>query len=362
MDVSTWPCGAWPLTGIGPREAAPPGVVWPSRRDPQGIEGPNSWATRSGAWRRVGRNLWIPSSVDGTLPKQRVVEAAALLPGYGAVSGWAALRWSGGTWFGGVDRHGDLLPVPVAVSTGNRLRPRPGVAPSQEHIPPHELARRNGIRVTTALWSVAFEMRKATTDEAAVVAFEMAAFNDLVSIAELSSYVESSMWQRWGVERLRRVLPVLEENSWSPMEPTMRLTWHLEADCPRPQANRAVFDLNGRFVGTPDTFDPLAGVIGFYDGALHLAGEVRHADVAKEAAYRRLGLESVTMMAGDLADRGAFIRRLHEAYARAQRRPVEQRQWLLEPPAWWKPTWTVAQRRALSAYDQERYLTYRPAA
>ena len=73
---------------------------------------------------------------------------------------------------------------------------------------------------------------------------------------------------------------------------------------------------------------------GQYDGALHLAGDVRRSDVAKEAAYRDLGLEGVTMMAGDLADRAPFERRLREAYARAARKPAADRARSLQTPAW----------------------------
>jgi hypothetical protein len=145
------------------------------------------------------------------------------------------------------------------------------------------------------------------------------------------------------------------------MVPIMRLTWQ-QAGAPRPRANHPVFDLNGRFVGTPDLFDPIAGVYGLYDGGLHLAGEVRHADVAKEAAYRRVGLEGATMMVGDLIDRRPFVARLRDAYVRAGRRPADLRLWLPEPPTWWVSTSTVAQRRALTPYDRDRLLRYREAA
>lgn len=362
METEAWTPGAYPARGIGPREGVRPGVRWPSRRDPTGADGPSRWAAQSGAWRRSGHNLWVPADVDADCPEQRIVEAAAQLPARGGVTGWAGLRWLGGSWFGGVDRHGDLVPVTVAVGSGHRRRAHPALTVSQEVIDLGTVVRCDGVRVTVPLWSVAYEMRKASTDEAAVVAFEMAAYDDLVSVDELAAFVESSLWLRWGVERVRRVLPLLEENSWSPMEPVMRLTWTLEEDLPRPLANRPVFDLDGRFVGTPDLFDPQAGVYGMYDGGLHLTGRVRHADVAKEAAYRRVGLEGAVMMAGDLADRDPFRSRLRDAYARAARRRPEDRRWLVGTPAWWVPTWTVAQRRALSAYDRSRYLGYRSAA
>ncbi len=361
VDAGTWTPGAWPARGVGPREGVRPGVRWPSRRDESGADGPTRSAAQSDAWRRAGHNLWVPASVDPGGPDQRIVEAAAQLPGRGGVTGWAGLRWLGGSWFGGLDRHGALAPVPLAVGSGHRRRALPGLAVSQEVLDLGIVVRHDGLRVTVPLWSVAYEMRKAASDEAAVVAFEMAAYDDLVSVDELTGFVDSSLWLRWGVERVRRVLPLLEENSWSPMEPVMRLTW-VEAGHPAPLANRPVFDLDGRFVGTPDLLDPAAGVYGMYDGALHLTGEVRHGDVAKEAAYRRVGLENAVMMAGDLGDRAPFLTRLDEAYARASRRHADERRWMADPPPWWVSTATVAQRRALSAYERSRYLAYRPAA
>jgi hypothetical protein len=362
MDSTGWTAGAWPARGHGPREGLRPGVRWPSRRDRLGVNGPTAWGTRSGRWRRVGQDLWIPADIDLSDPGQRVVEAAAQLPGYGGISGWAALSWLGGTWFNGVDRDGELMPVPFAVSSGNRLRPRLGLEVSQEVVVPRHLMRRGGVRVAVPLWAVGYMMRTAPSDEAAVVAFDMAAFNDLVSIGELRQFVDTDLVARRGVERVRRVLSLLDENAWSPMEPILQLTWRREIDGGRVLMNRPVFDSQGRFVGTPDGLDPVAGVYGMYDGALHLAGKVRHVDVVKEAAYRRLGLEGATMMAGDVADRTAFVRRLHEAYARAARQPGSDRAWTIETPSWWQDTTTVASRRALSAYDRSRLLAHRQRA
>ncbi|WP_107766510.1 hypothetical protein [Nocardioides terrigena] len=302
----------------------------------------------------------MPAEVDLSV-EQRIVEAAARSSAFGAVTGWAALRWRGATWFGGTGRRQEPLPVTVATGTTHSLRADSRLRVSREVIPLAALGRWRGIRLTQPLWSVAYEMRKAPDDEAAVVAFELAAFHDLVSTAELEEYVDSKLGTRQGVQRIRDLLPELEENSWSPAEPVMRLTW-TGAGFARPLANRPVFNLEGRFVGTPDLVDPVAGVYGQYDGALHLAGEVRQQDIAKEAAYRRLGLEGVTMMAGDLGNRDPFVVRLAEAYRRAARRPADQRLWTVERPKWWIPTMTVDQRRALSAYDRQRLLKYRRAA
>lgn len=301
----------------------------------------------------------MPAAVEQST-EQRIVEAGCRLPAYGGVTGWAALRWVGGRWFDGSERGGPR-PIPIALADLNSVRPHPSLAISREILPPGTIRRCRGLRVTDPLWSVSHEMRKAPTDQAAIVAFEMAAYEDFVSVAELSAYVDSALWVRQGVPRMRALLPLLEENSWSPMEPIMRLAW-IASEHGRPLANRPVFNRDGRFVGTPDFIDPVAGVYGLYDGALHLAGEVRSQDVAKEAAYRALGLEGATMMAGDVKDTRAFLDRLDQAYARAARKPVDDRMWLPETPEWWVPTWTVEMRRKLSSYERSRVLRYRDAA
>lgn len=357
MD-EVWTGGCWPLCGFGPREGLPAGLVWPARRGDEA--GPTDWQTRSGAYRSVGGGLWVPRCTEPS-PRQRVVEAAARLPAHGAVTGWGALTWLEARWFDGGADTTIARPVTLAIGSRHTLRPDRHVRVSQELVPVESIHRVRGIRVTIPLWSVAFEMRKAPTDEAALVAFEMAAYDDLVSVAELADFIDTALWIRQGVQRVRDLLPHLEENSWSPKEPVMRRTWE-SGGFGRPAANHPVFDRAGRFVGTPDLIDLRRGVYGLYDGGLHLAGAARHADVAKEAAYRALGLEGVVMMAGDLGDRDPFLARLRDAYARAERRPADERLWLAGLPGWWTPTFTVAQRRALSAYDRSRVLRYRRAS
>lgn len=355
-----WRAGAWPLSGVGPREGLPGHVWWPSRHDPTGEGGPTAWQTRTGQWRRTGRNQWVPAQVPLT-PAQRVVESAALLPPHGAVTGWAALHWAGARWFDGTRHAAEPRPVALALGVEHTRRPRPGTVLTQETLMPWEIIRCHGIRLTAHVRSVAFEMRSAPSDEAAVVAFEMAAYDDLVSVAELAHHTATRLPIRRGVERVRRVLPWLEENSWSPMESVMRLTW-VAAERPRPLANRPVFGPDGRFVGTPDLIDPVAGVYGQYDGALHLAGAQRSRDVAAEDSFRRLGLEPVTMLAGDLSDRSGFVRRLHAAYDRAGAVPADRRRWRIDPPADWITTHSVSLRRALGERERRWLLRYRRAA
>jgi hypothetical protein len=293
--------------------------------------------------------------VDRDLPEQRIVEAAARLPEYGGVTGWAALRWWGGAWFDGLARDG-VTRLPVTLATGGTTISRgQGVEISEERLSPHDLTTHDGLRLTTAVRSAAFEMRYAASERAAVVILDMAAYSDLVSIEEMSLFADGlNGWT--GVPRLRSALPLADENSWSLQETLMRQVWTVDAGRPRPLCNVPVFDRAGRHIGTPDLLDVEAGLVGEYDGALHLAGTKRAADVRREGRFRGVGLEIVTMVAADKADPADFLRRLHAAYARAKHEAESTRAWTIVPPPWWVPTVTVQQRRELPDHLRARLL------
>jgi hypothetical protein len=337
--------------------ALPDHLVWPVPIDPRGADGPTEGYARGRRWRRTSRGLYVPASVQRST-EQRIVEAAAVLPAYGAVTGWAALRWLGGAWFDGL-RHGGREERPVTLAVADRsIRPQPGIATSEERMDPAELAVHRGLLVTTALRSVFFEMRYAASDTEAVQVGDMAAYADLVSRAELLAF--ASVNAGWtGMGRFRTGAFDMDENAWSPAEGSMRRAWQHEAGLPRPLCNRPVFDLDARHLGTPDLLDPVAGVAGEYNGSLHLEGAQRSRDVGREALFRSAGLEYVEMLAGDLVDHSAFLARLHQAYARAERIPASDRAWTTRLPAWWVPTFTVEQRRSLDSDQRQRLLRLR---
>lgn len=279
-----------------------------------------------------------------------------MLPPYGGVTGWAGLHWLGARWFD------EIRPVTLAVADRS-VRPQPtfGIRTSEERLNPTELRVHRGLRITTAMRSLFFEMRYAASETAATQYAEMAAYDDLVSRAELLTFLGANPgWT--GIDRARSGANDMDENAWSPAEVTMRRAWEHDAELPRPKCNRPVFDLGGRHLGTPDLIDPVAGVIGEYNGALHLEGRQRWIDVTREARFRAAGLECVEMVAGDLADPLAFIGRLRTAYARAARLAVADRMWTIQQPSWWIPTSTVEQRRRLTSAQRERLLGYRSRA
>lgn len=329
----------------------------PVRVDPSGVTGPTPRQARGSRWRRSSRGYHVPVDVPLT-PEQRIVEAATVLPSYGGVTGWAALRWRGAHWFDGLAAGGRLeQPVQLAVGPGN-VRHQPGIRICKEGIGPTDLTVVDGLRVTTAVRSVCWAMRHAASVRQAVVVFDMAAFNDLVSIDEMRQYLTRALpWT--GIPKCRDAMLLASENAWSPAEVGMRGVWVVDAGLPEPLCNVPVFDRRGRLVGTPDLFDPEAGLVGEYDGSLHLDPARRARDIVREEGFRRLGLECVTMTAADQLDPSRFVARLHAVRRRSLFLPEDRRPWTIEPPPGWLPTLTVAQRRSLTPAQRRRLLRHR---
>lgn len=333
------------------------GVVLPVRVDPTGGCGPTKRQAAGGDWRASSRGRYVPSAVLQT-PQQRVVEAGVLLPKrYGAVTGWGALSWEDARWSSGLRPDG-CTPAPVPIAMPRRLiRPQEGLLLCNERWDPREVIVVDGLRTTSRPRSVAFAMRYAPYPSAATIALDMAAYDDLVSIAEVSAWIDGHP-SYTGIEQARQGRDAADENAWSPREVTLRRTWE-SAGFARPLTNRPVFDLEGRHIGTPDLIDPATGVVGEYDGPLHLGADRRAADLAREHDFRSHGLEPVTMVSADVRQTGPFLARLRAAYREAARRPVADRCWTLELPPWWIPTFTVEQRRALPPRERSIWLRHR---
>lgn len=189
----------------------------------------------------------------------------------------------------------------------------------------------------------------------------MAAYDDLVSVAELKQQVRR--WTgRTGVRILRDAVPLVDENVWSPPESDLRWDWHELAGLPPVMTNRPVFDRRGRHLGTPDLLEPTVGLAVEYDGVIHLDAVRRRNDVDREERFRAAGLEYATIVAG--ADRHARALRLQRIWerARASRDGGREQSWTVDPPVWWTPTDSVEARRALSLDDRVRLLGYRSAS
>ena len=335
-----------------------PGLVRPVRIDRAGTLGPTRGQAAGKGWRRTSRGHYLPARFAADTAEQRIVEAAMGLGADDAVTGWAALRWLGAVEFDGVGpstisglRVDRELPVPLLVDD-HRVDPPPGAFITAERRQVDDRRVVDGLAVTHPLRSVCFEMRFAPTLVEAVKIFDLAAQSDLVSKQEAETYVARlSGWT--GVGRCREAIALGDENTWSRMETEMRLLWR-DLGLVNLVSNHPVFDEAGNHIGTPDLLDLDHGVVGEYDGSLHLEGRQRAKDIRREGSFRRLGLEYVTMVAADRRDPADFLRRTLDACRRAGRDPV--RRWTVTPPAWWVPTTTVEERRALTSEQRSRIL------
>ncbi|CAM3260146.1 hypothetical protein NODU109028_07585 [Nocardioides dubius] len=283
-----------------------------------------------------------------------------VLPRHTGLTGWAALRWCGATWFDGLDVSGAELEVQL-LTADHSIRSQPGIRVSEERRSFATLRVLDGVPCVDAVHATAFAMRYAASAREAGVVFEMAAFSDAVSIAEIRALL--ARMNGWtGVPRAREALAHLDENSWSPQETRLRQVWLLDALLPKVLANRPVFDRYGNHLGTPDLFDEEAGLVVEYDGAHHLQRAQRLRDLDREARFRRAGLEYLAVASLRQDDRGSLIRLLREARSRARFAAPSSRAWTTALPRWWTPLFTVEQRRSLDAEQRERWLRTRRAA
>ncbi len=223
------------------------------------------------------------------------------------------------------------MPVPLLLG-GSNLRQHPRSTISQERFPPRERTEVAGLPVSTVQRAVFDEMRRVGTLLHAVQTVEMAAAASLISVALMTAYVVPHRNGYTGVPLVRRALGLAIDDSRSPRETWLRLVW-LSLGLPQPLCNQPVFDLRGRLLGYPDIFDPVAGLVGEYDGADHKDRERHRRDVAREELFRDHGLEYFAVVAGD--SREAASARMLATRRRARFLSPDQRAWTLQPPAWW---------------------------
>ncbi len=304
----------------------------PTRVDPSGERGPTKSQAVGPRWRRTSRGFYVPADVDVDVPEQRILEASMRLPEGGAVTGWAACRLLGANFFDGLGRDGvTTLPVPLCLADRGQLKAEPGVVRYRDRLDPAEVVRRAGIPCATPVRALFDVARYAPSLREAVVAIDMMAAAELVSIRQLTDYVSGKA--RWrGVPLVRRALRLASEHSRSPNETRMRLVWLLDAGLPSPLVNQPVFDRSGRLLGIADLLDAKAGVVGEYDGADHRTARRHSRDVARSDRFRRAGLEYFTITGPDLADRRLMVRRMQATRDRAAWLSESERAWTLEPP------------------------------
>jgi hypothetical protein len=223
------------------------------------------------------------------------------------------------------------MPVPLLRGSGFPAGRADGISRSQLATTERELVRELWC---TTIQRALFDDMRFRSLRRATVSIEMAAAAELISVALMSEYVAArGPWT--GIPLVRRALGLACDESRSPQETLMKLAWVLDADLPRPLVNPPLFDLDGNLLGYPDLFDPVAGVIGEYDGVDHKDRDRHRRDVAREQRYRDHGLEYFTVVGGDLQDTPLVVKRMLWTRSRALFLEPEHRGWTLTPPPWW---------------------------
>jgi hypothetical protein len=197
------------------------------------MSGPTKRQATGRHWRQTSPGLYVPADVDADIVEQRIFEQGHRIRSYGAVTGWAALRWRGAAYFDGTTAGGEVnLPVPLVVGT-KRLAPDPRVTLSEADIAPSERTFTGGIWCATVQRALFDVMRTAADVRSAVVAMDMAAAGRLISVGLMLKYVD--LRPAWtGVPLVRQALALGSNDSCSPQETRLRLIWLLDAGLDAP--------------------------------------------------------------------------------------------------------------------------------
>jgi hypothetical protein len=328
-----------------PRCRPPDDLVAPVPVDPGGRVGPTPAEARGPHWRRTTPGLFVPSWVRDDVPEQRILEQAARLPvADSGVTAWAACRMHGAAFFDGLSHGGRArMPVPLALGAKAQLRPWPGSRLLRARLTWEEVQVVAGVSCTVPRRALFDAMRTASTLDEAVVAMDMMAAAEIVSITQMREYAGTHpAWT--GVPQVRKALDLADEASRSPAETRMRLIWVRDAQLPPPLVNQPIWTRHGQLLGIADLLDPLSGTVGEFDGADHREAARHTRDVAREQAMREVGLEYFTVTGNDLSHPHRVVARMHGARARAQWLADDVREWTTVPPPGWRTAPSLDER------------------
>ena len=242
------------------------------------------------SWRRLLPDVY--AHVDAPLDHLAWCQAAALLlPPGAAVSGRSAALAFGA----------DVLPlgapVEVTVPRSTVLRAHAGLLVRRAVLPPHEVVRRCGLPVTSAV-RTAFDLARQADLVEAVVGVDALLYRRVVRLEQLAAYAAARRGWR-NVGRVPRVLALAAAEVESPMESRTRLVLVL-AGLPPPVVQHIVVDAAGRFVARVDLAYPRVRLAIEYDGDHHRDRATFRRDIARLNALRCCGWTVLRFTADDI--------------------------------------------------------------
>jgi hypothetical protein len=289
-------------------------------------------------WRAPYRNVHVWAASDADQPRQRAIEAAQLLPGDGAVGGWAAAAIGNEGELDGRGASGnEKQPVLLCLPRSLRIRRSSDVLPWRSELDPEDVVVIDGIRVTVPV-RTAFDIARKGTLEEAVTAIDYLARGRPDFLELLAEYSRARL-RLHGARSVLSALAVSSCRSRSGGETRFRLLWVRDAGLCRPEVNCLVRTESGFLLGMPDLLDTEHGVFGEYDGAGHRQLEQHTHDNAREEWIEHAGGIVVRATGPDLWQfRQRSLARLRAAHSRGRIQPLAGRGWTWEPGPMPDPT------------------------
>jgi len=277
-----FPCRA-PATihGVAPTPRIPPELTnGPFTVEEARLHGLSRAQLLGASWRRLGPGCYAWREIADA-PMTRLNAAKLRLPDAAVFTGSTA------AWLHGLDTA-PYSPIEAAVPRGSTTSRLVGVVVRRCSIPAAETSIRCGLRITSALRTIAdLACRLPLTD--AVALLDAALHRRLVKSGRLRDWAGTHAGHR-GVRRQRRALDLADSAAESVMETRLRLVLVL-AGLPRPRSQVALRDDFGLFLARADLYYPDARLAIEYDGATHresLAADNRRQNRMVDAGYRLL--------------------------------------------------------------------------
>ena len=218
-----------------------------------------TWRQLQGAsWRRIGSSLYVRAALADN-PELLLAAVHRRLPVAAAFSGQTA------AWLHGLELP-PCDPVEVTIPESCGISARAGMIVRRALLGDQDVVERRGMRVTSAVRTLADLSRRRPLVEA-VVAVDMALHRAVVELGQLHAYMATHA-RRKGVVRLRQAIELAEPASESAMETRLRLVL-VQAGLPRPEAQVPLHDEQGRFLGRPDLYYRPQRLGVEYDGGTH---------------------------------------------------------------------------------------------
>lgn len=210
------------------------------------------------SWRRIGSSLYVWAALADN-PALLLAAVHRHLPVAATFSGRTA------AWLHGLELP-PCDPVEVTIPESCGISARAGIVVHRGLLADEDVVERRGMRVTSAVRTLADLSRRLPLVEA-VVAMDLALHRELVDLRQLHAYIAMHA-RRKGLVRLRQVIELAEPASESAMETRLRLLL-VQAGLPRPEAQVPLHDERGRFLGRPDLYYRPQRLCVEYDGGTH---------------------------------------------------------------------------------------------